>query len=220
MVTVIAPQPSVSERAADEIRAAILNGSLGPGARIRQEELAANLGVSREPVRQALLVLEKEGLICSTANRGASVAPVDLRLINDIYKFREAIDSYVAAEVAASDNFDPTRLREIMAQARSALRVGALDRLIELDLDFHSELYRGSGNVVLVEVMRTQWAHIRRAMTITLSNNSYRRQVWTEHAAVAKAIISKQTSRARALAGAHARAAREFVTAGLQNRTK
>ena len=72
----IALPPTVSTRAAEEIRAAISNGTLAPGSRMRQEELAAKLGVSREPIRKALLLLEREGLV-NVVKRGAIVAPVD-----------------------------------------------------------------------------------------------------------------------------------------------
>ena len=112
----IAPQPMVSTRAAAEIRTAILNGSLPPGTRIRQEYLAAKLGVSREPIRKALLVLEQEGLVNSVANRGATVAPLDIPLIGEIYEFREGVESYAAGQVAGRDDFDPTALRKIIVQ--------------------------------------------------------------------------------------------------------
>jgi DNA-binding GntR family transcriptional regulator len=88
----IATEPMMSTRALSEIRAAILNGSLAPGSRIRQEDLAAKLGVSREPIRHALVLLEREGLIKSVPNHGVVIAPVHPQLINDVYEFRETVD--------------------------------------------------------------------------------------------------------------------------------
>ena len=76
----------------DQLRSAILSGALRPGSRIKQEALADQLGVSRAPVRQALLVLEREGLIKSGVT-GAIVAPVDRTMILDLYAFRGIIES-------------------------------------------------------------------------------------------------------------------------------
>ena len=109
-------EPLFSARAVAEIRAAILNGSLTPGSRVRQEELAVRLCVSRAPIRQSLLVLQREGLVHSGANDGAIVAPVGPLLVNEIYEFREAVEGYVAAAVAGQRNFDPTTLLKIVAQ--------------------------------------------------------------------------------------------------------
>src|ERR1700730_4091713 len=139
--------PAISRRAAVEIRTAILDGSLPPGSPIHQEKLAAKLGVSREPVRKALVLLEQEGLV-NIVGRSAIVAPVDDHFITDIYGFREVVEGYVAAMVAARKDFDPTRLRGILASGRKSVGAGSVDRLIELDQAFHNELYRASENRV------------------------------------------------------------------------
>ncbi len=199
----------VSARAADEIRTAILNGSLPPGSRIRQEELASRLGVSREPIRQALVVLEREGLV-NNMNRGAIVAPLDPPMIGEIYELRQALESYITGKVAARKDFDPTVLREIIVQGRKAVEEGDLEKLIELDLAFHSEIYRASKNRVVVDVMHTQWSHIRRAMLMTLTIQNYRKQVWDEHTAILGAIVHRQVSRARSLAATHMRRAADL----------
>lgn len=215
----ITPTPMVSDRAAEEIRAAILNGSLAPGSRVRQEELAEKLGVSREPVRKALALLEKEGLVNSVPNRGAIIAPLDPPLISQIYEFREVVETYVAAKVAEQGNLDGSAIREIIAQGRKALRAGSRDRLIESDLAFHSELYRSSGNPVLIEVMRTQWSHISRAMLMTLTVTAYQKQVWDEHEAIVEAIAMRDVGRARDLSSEHIRGAQALLRANLDQVT-
>ena len=97
--------PVVSD-AAEQIRSAILDGSLVPGSRIAQDEIAAQLGVSRLPIRQALLVLEGEGLVLLDHNRGAMVAPLDVKFISDLFDFRAVVDSQVAGMLAARRDFD------------------------------------------------------------------------------------------------------------------
>lgn len=209
----LAAEPPLPTRVAAEMRAAILAGVLAPGTRIKQEALAAELGVSREPVRQALLLLEREGLVRATPRRGAIVAPLDRQAIRDLYELREAVEGLVAAKVAARRDFDPTPLRDIVERGRAAARGGSLAHLIDLDLDFHMALYEASGNRVMTEVMRGQWSHVRRLMAMTLGGAGYRVQAWDEHAALVEAIAARKPARARAIAVEHARAARRHLLA-------
>lgn len=197
-------------RAADEIRGAILSGALLPGTPIKQEELAARLGVSREPVRQALLLLQREGLVSTEPGRTATVAFLDQRLIADVYEFREAVDGLVAATVAKLAP-DLTHIDEIVARGREAVRLRNLRRLIELDIAFHSALYEAANNRVLIDVMRDQWNHIRRVMAMVLGETSYRNRVWEEHSAILQAIRSGKPRRARAVAAQHTRAAKVLL---------
>jgi DNA-binding GntR family transcriptional regulator len=209
----LAVAPPLPTRVAAEVRAAILAGALAPGVRIKQEALAAELGVSREPVRQALLLLEREGLVRATPRRGAVVAPLDRHAIGDLYELREAVEGLVAAKVAARPAFDPVPLWDIVARGRAAARGRSLARLIDLDLEFHMALYEASGNRVMAEVMRGQWSHVRRLMGMTLGGAGYRVQAWDEHAALVEAIARRQPARARAIAARHARAARTHLLA-------
>jgi DNA-binding GntR family transcriptional regulator len=202
----LTPMPMISKRAAKEIRTAILDGSLPPGSSIHQEKFAAKLGVSREPVRKALVLLEQEGLV-QIVGRSAIVSPVEQNFITDIYEFREVVEGYVAAKVAARHDFDPTVLRKILASGSESVEAGSVERLIELDQAFHHELYRESRSRVVIEVMETQWNHIYRAMMTDLSMDSFRRSTWDEHAGIFDAILRREVSLASALASAHIRAA-------------
>ena len=207
----IATKSVLPVRAADEIRGAILSGALLPGARIKQEELAARLGVSREPVRQALLMLQREGLVFTEPGRTATVATLDRRFIADVYELREVIEGLVAATMAKLCAPDLTHLEEIVARGREAVRLRSFRRLIELDIAFHSALYEAANNRVLIDVMRDQWNHIRRVMAMVLGETSYRDRVWDEHAAILEAIRSGNPRRARAVAAHHTRAAKLFL---------
>jgi DNA-binding GntR family transcriptional regulator len=199
-------EPPISRRVAAEIRSAILDGSLPPESPIHQEKLAIKLGVSREPVRKALILLEQEGLV-NIIGRTALVTLVDDQFIAEIYGFREVVEGYVAAMVADRKDFDPTRLHEILARGYKSIGDKSVARSIELDQAFHNELYRASGNRVVMEVMETQWNHIYRAMITDLSRDSFQKHSWDEHAGIFDAILKRQVSRARKLASAHIRSA-------------
>ncbi len=207
----IEPDPAMSQRVAAEIRSAILDGSLAPSTRIRQEDLAGRMGVSRAPIRQAIAALEREGLIHTIPNRGATVAPVDWALLNEIYEFRGAMEGFIAAKVAASEDFDPAPLRATVKQGRAAVKAGDIGGLIELDLAFHDGLYQAAGNRVILDAMRTQWGHIRRAILTTLTMKTHHRQFWEEHAAILAAIEQGDAASARSLATAHTHGAQALL---------
>jgi DNA-binding GntR family transcriptional regulator len=214
-MNILSAQPAMSERVALQIRKAILAGNLAPSSRIRQEVIAKRLGVSRQPIRHALLVLEREGLVRILPNKGAIVSPLDRRLIMEIYEFREAVEAHVAEKVALRTNFDPAPLLKIIRQARAAIQIRNLEKLISLDLAFHNHLYLAAGNRVISEVMRAQWDHIRRAMLATLTVASYRKKAWDEHSAIVDAITRRQSTRARQLAIRHLASARTLFEADL-----
>jgi DNA-binding GntR family transcriptional regulator len=208
--------PAVPEAVISQIRLAIVDGTLAPGSRIKQEELAARLNVSRAPIRQALIVLKREGLVELRHHRGAIVTPLDLAFISDIYELREAIESHVVTRLAEHPSFDPTSLWRIVAGGEDADASGTLSRVIELDLAFHKGLYDALGNRPLTNIMDAQWCHVRRVMAATLSVNSNRKQVWEDHAAILKAIVAGQPEQARAISIAHTRAARDVLLQNLK----
>jgi DNA-binding GntR family transcriptional regulator len=202
-------------RAADEIRAAIVRGALPPGARIKQEELAAHLGVSREPIRQALLLLQGEGLVCAAPGRTATVAALDPQFIADVYELRELIEGLVAATLAKRPAFDLSHLDDIIDRGCKAVRSGNVTQLIDLDVAFHSALYEAANKRVLIDVMRGQWNHIRRVMGMVLRKSGYPERVWNEHAAILEAVRSGNPRRARAVAAHHAHAAKLILLSPL-----
>jgi DNA-binding GntR family transcriptional regulator len=185
------------------IRAAILSGKLTPGARISQEELADRLGVSRAPVRQALSVLEQEGLVQRNRWRSTIVAPLDASLIRDVYHFRGALEQFVAGTLAQRTGFDPGPLQTVLAAGKKAAATGSVTRLVELDMRFHTALCDAVGNRILSDVMRAQWVQCRRVMGLTLSISGYPRKVWEEHEAILEAIAAQDPENARRLSEAH-----------------
>lgn len=206
--------PQMSEAVVNELRTAILTGKLQPGIRVRQQELAALLNVSRAPVRQALVTLEREGLVVAASN-GKMVAPLDRHMILDLYAFRDLIDSYVASTLASRDDFDLAPHRRIIEAGRRAADAADVAGLIELDLEFHTSLYDAVQNRVLSEVMRGQWTHIRRVMVAVVVIRGFPHQVWTEHAAILDAIADRDPQEASRRAIAHTRAACGVLIANL-----
>ncbi|MBI3049420.1 MAG: GntR family transcriptional regulator [Acidobacteria bacterium] len=189
--------------ATTQLRNAILSGSLPPGARLRQVDLATRFGVSRMPVRQALLALEQEGLVKIDAWRGSIVAPLDADTIRDMYAVRAILERLVAKTLAERKTLDITALRKVIVAGRRATAQGDYSRLIDLDVKFHTQLYEAFGNRALLEIMHGVWTHIRRIMAMMLRLVEYRSRLWDEHDAILSAIEAGDPDRAGALAEGH-----------------
>ncbi|MFN8592802.1 MAG: GntR family transcriptional regulator [Thermomicrobiales bacterium] len=144
----------------EQLRRAIVSGQLAPGQRLDQEWLAAELRVSRMPLREALLRLEADGLIQNEPHRSAVVAPLTVAELTDIYAAREAMEAMLAgAGTAHGTGHDFTVMGEAIAEQRAAIAVGDLARFVAADRDFHFTLYRASGYgraVAITERLRDQ----------------------------------------------------------------
>ena len=147
---------SVVDQVYAAIRDRITEGSLERGARIHQEELAEDLGVSRTPVREALRRLAAEGLVEMRTNRGARVADVAPRDMQAAYEARLVIEPG-AARLAAS-----VRLPAPLGQMRSALSaqrraIPNVRRSFDANRDFHIALVQASGNPFLLQFVQRLW---------------------------------------------------------------
>ena len=122
---------------------AISDGSLAPGTRVTQEDLAERLAVSRQPVLQALRLLKKDGLVLDAPGRGVLVAPLDPGWIAHVYEVRGALDALAAKLAAARHAVIDPRLIET---GRRAARGRNIKAMIEADIAFHHAIYAASGN--------------------------------------------------------------------------
>lgn len=192
--------PDLVERVWRVLLDAICEGSLAPGARIMQEDVAAQLAVSRQPVLQALRLLKKDGFVMDAPGRGVLVAPLDVVQIERIYQVRSTLDA-LAARLAAEQRYKlPT---EIIKQGREALKSAQIKPMLEADARFHGAIYEASGNPLIAQSAQLHWAHIRRAMGAVLQVSSMRASIWDEHEAIARAIAAGQAERAETLMREH-----------------
>ena len=157
---------NASVTATELIRQAILEGGLEPGSRLKEEELARELGISRTPVREALLMLQAEGLIVTTPNRGASVRVHDANDLRDLYQLRALLEGYAARLAAAriSDE-EIDRLRE-SCDRFDAVAADDIRELVRENLWFHSAIHTAGGST------RLSWM-IQKVIELPLVYESY-----------------------------------------------
>ena len=205
------PLPNLIDQVYARILEAIIDRTLPPGQRIRQNELAEKLGVSRQPVSHALHLLHRQGLVAESGRRGFEVT-----------RARSGSASASSMKCAARSmrwrrGLPPNGPRPTRPDARSWRRrcrpaapstsTTPLARLIALDVDFHSAIYRLAGNPAIEEMIAPQWPHMRRSMATVLAELDYRDSAWTEHETIAAHILAGNAKAAEAAALAHAQTA-------------
>jgi DNA-binding GntR family transcriptional regulator len=201
------PLPNLADQVYERILEAITDRTLLPGQRVRQNELADRLGVSRQPVSHALHILHRQGLLAESGRRGFEVTQLDPERIRQLYEVRGAIDALaakLAAERSRRDAAGRARLETALREGRSADSKTPLTLLIACDVDFHSAIYHLAGNPVIEEMIAAQWPHMRRSMATVLTELDYRESAWTEHAEIATHVLSGNAKAAEAGARAHA----------------
>lgn len=202
MVTLlkIESTPDLVDQVYRNLLDAISEGQLAPGTRITQEDIAEQLAVSRQPVLQALRLLKQDGFVTDAPGRGLLVAPLDAAWLVNVYQIRSALDA-LAARLACSTSyaFDS----DLMAQGRKAARGKNISAMIEVDMAFHSGIYRAANNPLIEQSALLHWRHIRRAMGAVLQSTKLREAVWDEHEAIARAIAAKDTRKAESLMRNH-----------------
>ncbi|MGY8681152.1 GntR family transcriptional regulator [Bradyrhizobium sp. UFLA05-153] len=204
------PLPNLIDQVYARILEAITDRTLQPGQRIRQNELADKLGVSRQPVSHALHLLHRQGLVADSGRRGFEVTQLDPTRIRQLYEVRSAIDALaarLAAERIASDAAGRERLAAALRAGRAINRKTSLNELIALDVEFHRAIYHLAGNPVIEETIAPQWPHMRRSMATVLSELDYRESAWAEHATIAGHILAGEAKAAERAALAHAQTA-------------
>jgi DNA-binding GntR family transcriptional regulator len=204
------PSPNLSEQAYARILEAIIDRTLLPGQRMRQNELAEKLGVSRQPVSHALHLLHRQGLVAESGRRGFEVTQLDPTRIRQLYEVRGAIDGLAARLAAGQARMGAAgraRLEAALRAGRAIDRKTSLSKLIALDVDFHRAIYALSGNPAVEEMIAPQWLHMRRSMATVLAELDYRESAWSEHEAIAAAILAGEVDAAGAAASAHAQTA-------------
>lgn len=160
------PHGEAGARIAAALREEILGGAYQPGERIRQEELARRNGASRVPVREALRMLEAEGLVTIVANAGTWVSRLSAQECTEMYQMRERIEPLLLGYSAASLPQDV--VAELQDLADAMQRSADVEQFIALDRRFHLLSYSAASTIMLGETIMRLWnrtQHYRRAYT-------------------------------------------------------
>lgn len=199
--------PVASQRVADVVAERILAGQLKPGDRIKQDELASELNLSRIPVRDALRILETRGLVSLRANAGARVASLTVRDMELSYRIRELLEPMLLAEsIPHLTEQDFAEMGEIKAQLEQVTEV---DDYMPLAREFHWASFRGHEAPVLAQIVERLWDtthHYRRAYAeIALRNAELMQVMRAERDLLFGAIMRREVDLAPRILSAHIR---------------
>jgi DNA-binding GntR family transcriptional regulator len=208
---------NASVAATELIRNAIIEGRLEPGSRLKEEELARELGISRTPVREALLMLQAEELVVASPNRGATVRVHDAKDLQDLYELRALLEGYAtrrAAERITEDQVDA--LRASCDRFDKLSPDEDLRGVVRENLFFHN-------TILAVAASDRLTALVRKVIELPLVYNSYR---WYSadqmhisahyHRQIAKALADRDADRAELIMKEHLFEARDLLVSQVQ----
>ena len=195
-------------RVADELREAILAGVYPPGTRLRQEALADRYGSSRVPVREALRLLEADGLVTTIASVGTRIASLSLDECAELYQCRERIEPLLLRY--SLPHLDEARVERRAELAEQMCRTTDVEQFLALDREFHLGSYPGTGTSFLGPTVERLWhttQYYRRAFTQLLDTDSHR-IVHDEHRMLVEAIREQDSEEAERVLLGHLRRTR------------
>lgn len=205
--------PAASTRIADALREEILSGQRTPGERLRQEEIAERLGGSRLPVREALRILEAEGLVEIEANRGARVPRLDREEVDVLYRMRERIEPLALHQsMPRLAPGDLAALEGIQERIEAGVDVA---EFLALDREFHLATYSGCTTEHLMSSVYRLWnatQHYRRAF-MTLAGPGRQWVVNAEHRLLLDALQRQDPQDAERFLVGHIRRTRRELRA-------
>lgn len=199
-----AQKRSTAARVAAVLRERIGSGELSPGSRIIELDVAGELGVSRSPVREALLKLSEEGLVTILPYRGALVVPLRRERLLELLEFRLALEHFALERlVQRADAAAIAELRVHLAAMRKALGDGDRLRAVDEDLAMHRTLISLAGNALVERAYESLLAQVR--LYIDLTSATYERadDLAGEHEMLLDAIERREFLMSRKLLDAH-----------------
>jgi DNA-binding GntR family transcriptional regulator len=221
-VNIIQTVPALADQVYQAILDEICSGNLAPGTHLKQEQLAERLGVSRQPVQQAMALLKADGLVEEAGKRGLRVSPLDIENMHHHYEVRALLDGLAArnaarrvssGEVMASEF--GTQVRSILAAGRMAVDRGDVPDMVRQDEAFHRLFYTVSGNPLLANTAEPHWRYLRRVMGDVLRHAEPPHDIWDQHEAITQAVLAGDAGAAAGLMTGHATRAAQLLASHL-----
>ena len=186
------------------LREAILRGELKPGERLMELQLAAQLGVSRTPIREAIRMLEQEGLAVTMPRKGAEVAKMTLKGMEDVLEIREALD-ILACQLACDRISDELLvvLEEKKKAFEASLETKDVKVIADADISFHDVIYEATGNPKLIALLSNLREQIYRYRVEYLKREDSHEVLLAEHQHIIQMLAQRDEARAVEAVCAH-----------------
>ncbi len=181
----------------NQLRLQILHGELKPGERLMEVALAEKLGVSRTPVREAIRMLEQEGLAVLLPRRGAHVASIDNKQLEDMLEARRTLEAFtVNAACGRISRAQIEELRQFNMKFREAVKSGDTVAMADLDFIFHEAIARAAGNKRIMEMLQHLREQLFRYQYEYLKDTADHRHLVEEHELICRAFEEGDNNKA------------------------
>jgi len=196
-LTPLEESPSLDKLAYERIKDAILSFQFLPKQALVEGELAVQLGISKTPVRDALMRLEKEGLVSRVSYKGTFVADINNQDMQNIFMIRivlEGLATRLAAPRMTDDDF--SRMEKLILQHEDALRNRHVAKASDINAEFHDAIISRCGNPRLVQMLNNLDDHLKRYRLLSISQGARADKSIPEHRAILQALRARDADQA------------------------
>ena len=208
--------PTLGSYVADHLMTTILSGEVQTGGRLVEAEISRKLGVSRGPVREALALLERDGLVVSVPRKGKFVVGVDRGILDEVYSLRRLIEPFaVGLLIDGLNERKSTALSGALKEVRKAVSTGNVRDVALADIAFHGQIYKLSDHSLLFQAWTDNIASKLQVLVPLTARSILAHESIHNHESVLAGILARDRREARRLIIAHIDEAWEHAAASL-----
>ncbi|MCC8044977.1 MAG: GntR family transcriptional regulator [Clostridiales bacterium] len=203
------------------LRQAILRGEISPGERLMEIHLAQKLGVSRTPVREAIRMLELEGLVTTVPRKGTVVAEITVSDLEDVLEVRQALEELAVKLVCRKITKEQlAQMKDLAAQFCETLKGDDVVACAEADMKFHDAIYNATGNQRLIQILNNLREQMYRYRMEYLKDKDSHRILVKEHEEILQALQEHDENKALAAISRHIDRQKEHIIAELSGKNE
>lgn len=213
---IIEKNKSIREKVYDTLKQMIIDGVIKPGERIIETEYSNKFQISRTPIREAIRMLELEGLVESQTTGGVIVKTLTREEISEIYKIRIALESLIIEEIIKKiNNQDIKKLEKVLKNTKKAFEVKDIEKVFSLFTEFNQILYDIASLPKVTGMINNINLYLKRFRKLSIDNPSRKEEAFEDHVQILEAIKNKELSTAISINRMHLEKSMNFILSKL-----
>lgn len=213
---IIEKNKSMREKVYDTLKQMIIDGVIKPGERIIETEYSNKFQISRTPIREAIRMLELEGLVESQTTGGVIVKTLTRVEISEIYKIRIALESLIIEEIIKKiNNQDIKKLEKVLKNTKKAFEVKDIEKVFSLFTEFNQILYDIASLPKVTGMINNINLYLKRFRKLSIDNPSRKEEAFEDHVQILEAIKNKELSTAISINRMHLEKSMNFILSKL-----
>ncbi len=213
---IIEKNKSMREKVYDTLKQMIIDGVIKPGERIIETEYSNKFQISRTPIREAIRMLELEGLVESQTTGGVIVKTLTREEISEIYKIRIALESLIIEEIIKKiNNQDIKKLEKVLKNTKKAFEVKDIEKVFSLFTEFNQILYDIASLPKVTGMINNINLYLKRFRKLSIDNPSRKEEAFEDHVQILEAIKNKKLSTAISINRMHLEKSMNFILSKL-----